>query len=101
MSSNQTNIEKALDLEDIDVDLFRSKSLWKPIGSRGVFGGQVVGQALASALKTADPKFQVHSLHSYLLLPGDNSLFIIYRIMLNSQEEVNRNYGSALMRSRG
>lgn len=67
----QTNIEKTLDLEEIDGPLlYRSKQLWLPIGARGVFGGQVIGLALNAAMKTVDESFQVHSLHCYFLLPG-------------------------------
>jgi len=29
-----------LDLEEIDLNLFRSRTLWKPTGARAVFGGQ-------------------------------------------------------------
>lgn len=36
--ANGTN---PIELEMLDVDLFRSKSLWRPLGARGVFGGQV------------------------------------------------------------
>jgi acyl-CoA thioesterase len=28
-------------LEKLDVDLYRSVSLWRPVGARAVFGGQV------------------------------------------------------------
>jgi acyl-CoA thioesterase len=42
-----TNIEKSLELEEIDAPLlYRSKQLWTPLGARGVFGGQVIGLAL-------------------------------------------------------
>ncbi|TPX33645.1 hypothetical protein SmJEL517_g03530 [Synchytrium microbalum] len=71
-------IEEELDLELIDVDLYRSKRLWRPSRARGVFGGQVVGQALGAATRTLDPKFHVHSLHAYFLLPGDSRIPIIY-----------------------
>eukprot|EP00842_Homolaphlyctis_polyrhiza_P003691 jgi/Hompol1/4322/HPOL_001576-RA len=79
----RTLIEQSLDLEDIDPNLFRSKTLWKPVGNRAVFGGQVVGLALSAATQTVDPKFMVHSLHSYFLLPGDNTIPIIFRVYRN------------------
>ena len=34
-------IAKALTVEEIDTDLYRSNELWHPPGSRGAFGGQV------------------------------------------------------------
>ncbi|KAH6563642.1 hypothetical protein BASA50_010341 [Batrachochytrium salamandrivorans] len=78
--SEGTLIEHALDLETIDTNLYRSKELWTPVGSRGVFGGQVVGLALSAAAKTIDAKFHVHSLHSYFLFAGDHTVPIIYRV---------------------
>jgi acyl-CoA thioesterase 8 len=55
--------------------------LWKPLQARAVFGGQVVGLALAAALKTVDTNlFRVHSLHCYFLLAGDNTTPIIYHV---------------------
>lgn len=34
-------MDRALTVEEIDVDLYKSKELWHPIGSRGAYGGQV------------------------------------------------------------
>jgi len=67
-----------LDLEDIDVDLFRGT---QPDSVRQrVYGGQVAAQALIAAIRTADPAYVVHSLHSYFLLPGDYSVPIVYDV---------------------
>ncbi|KAF9284127.1 Acyl-CoA thioesterase 8 [Mortierella alpina] len=79
-SSNNTIIETMLDLEEIDKDLYRSKNLWLPLGARGVFGGNVVGQALVAATNTVSSNYSVHSLHSYFLLPGDHSIPILYHV---------------------
>ncbi|KAF9405484.1 Acyl-CoA thioesterase 8 [Podila epigama] len=78
--NNKTIIETMLDLEEIDKDLFRSKKLWVPMGARGVFGGNVVGQALVAATNTVSTDFSVHSLHSYFLMPGDPSTPILYQV---------------------
>ncbi|KAF9932632.1 Acyl-CoA thioesterase 8 [Mortierella alpina] len=75
-----TSIELMLDLEEIDKDLYRSKKLWVPMGARGVFGGNVVGQALVAATNTVSTDFSVHSLHSYFLLPGDPTVPILYHV---------------------
>ena len=45
-----------------------------------VFGGQVAAQALVAAVRTVDPAYVVHSLHSYFLRPGDTSIPIIYDV---------------------
>jgi acyl-CoA thioesterase-2 len=68
-----------LDLEVIEVNLFRGRS---PDESRQrVFGGQVAGQALVAATRTVDePNRQVHSLHAYFLRPGDPTTPILYEV---------------------
>ncbi len=71
-----------LDLEQIEVDIFRGVS---PAGERlRVFGGQVASQALVAAGRTveggAGPNRPVHSLHAYFLRPGDTSVPILYRV---------------------
>jgi acyl-CoA thioesterase II len=67
-----------LDLEDIDVDLFRGG---QPDSARDrVFGGQVAAQALIAGIRTVDAAYVVHSLHSYFLLPGDYSVPIVYDV---------------------
>ncbi|MEY2434928.1 MAG: acyl-CoA thioesterase [Acidimicrobiaceae bacterium] len=38
----------------------------------GLYGGQIVAQALRAALLTVDPKFRVHSLHAYFIRRGDH-----------------------------
>lgn len=57
-----------LRLEQQDADRFRGAS--EDIGTRNVFGGQVLGQALMAASRTLADR-PVHSLHAYFLLPGD------------------------------
>lgn len=67
-----------LDLEQLDTDLFRGR---QPDSVRQrVYGGQVAAQALIAGSRTVDPGFQVHSLHSYFLLPGDYNVPIIYDV---------------------
>ncbi len=66
-----------LALERIDTNLFRGES--RDIGTRRVFGGQVLGQALAAANYTADDRV-VHSLHAYFLREGDHGAPIIYEV---------------------
>jgi acyl-CoA thioesterase-2 len=43
----------------------------------------VAGQSLVSAVRTVDPRYQVHSLHGYFLRPGDakaSTVFIVERL---------------------
>ncbi|XP_041375773.1 acyl-coenzyme A thioesterase 8-like [Gigantopelta aegis] len=69
-----------LDLEEIEVNLYRGSNLFRPVGSRIVFGGQVVGQALVAAIKTLPPDYLAHSLHSYFLKGGSYEQPIVYHV---------------------
>ncbi|HEV2372720.1 MAG TPA: acyl-CoA thioesterase II [Streptosporangiaceae bacterium] len=65
-----------LDLEQIELDIFRGRS---PDDRRQrVFGGQVAGQALVAAGRTVPADRPVHSLHAYFIRPGDPAAPIIY-----------------------
>ena len=66
-----------LSLERLEVNLFRGQS--RDIGSKQVFGGQVLGQALAAANYTVEERV-VHSLHAYFLRSGDMHAPIIYEV---------------------
>lgn len=67
-----------LDLEYLDVDLFRGK---QPESTRQrVYGGQVAAQSLVAGARTVPDDFHVHSLHSYFLLPGDYQVPVIYDV---------------------
>jgi acyl-CoA thioesterase-2 len=67
-----------LDLEPIEVNIFRGRS---PDEDRQrVFGGQVAGQALVAAGRTVDADRRVHSLHAYFLRPGDPAIPILYEV---------------------
>ncbi len=67
-----------LDLETIEVDLFRGTSA--DTGWSRVFGGQVVAQALMAASRTVRADRPAHSLHAYFLRPGDPQAPIVYRV---------------------
>src|SRR5947209_6080619 len=66
-----------LDLEELEVNLFRGRSPQE--NRQRVFGGQVAGQALVAAGRTVD-RGNVHSLHAYFLRPGDPSTPILYQV---------------------
>jgi len=59
-------ISTSLDVEQLDTNLFRSKSLWIAKRSRGVFGGQVISQALVSATNCVEPEYALHVRSGFL-----------------------------------
>lgn len=76
-------IEEILDLEQLEVNIYRG-SIFSPESGflQRTFGGHVAGQSLVSAVRTVDPRYQVHSLHGYFLRPGDakeRTVFIVER----------------------
>ncbi len=77
-------IEKILDLEQLEVNIYRG-SVFSPESGflQRTFGGHVAGQSLVSAVRTVDSSYRVHSLHGYFLRPGDAqapTVFIVERI---------------------
>ena len=72
----------ALDLRrlvpETDGDEFEGPSQWMPHGR--VYGGQVLAQALAAAIRTVDEERVLHSTHGYFLRPGDISLPIRFQV---------------------
>ena len=77
MSNAVQTLLEILDLEQLEVNLFRGRSpqdRWQR-----VFGGQVIGQALVAAVRTVDDR-PPHSLHAYFLLGGDPKVPIIYEV---------------------
>ena len=66
-----------LDLEEIELNLFRGRSPQER--SQRVFGGQVVGQALFAAHRTVEDR-HVHSLKGDFLRPGDPKIPILYEV---------------------
>jgi acyl-CoA thioesterase II len=79
MSKALDEVVDLLDLEQIEVDIFRGRS---PEGERRqrVFGGQVAGQALVAAGRTVPADRPVHSLHAYFIRPGDPTVPLIYLV---------------------
>jgi acyl-CoA thioesterase-2 len=67
-----------LQLERLEDNLFRGAS--RDIGTRYVFGGQVLGQALSAAQQTVAGDRCAHSLHAYFLRAGDIEKPIIYHV---------------------
>jgi acyl-CoA thioesterase-2 len=68
---------RLMELERLEVNLFRGVS--RDIGTRRVFGGQVLAQALLAAQYTVENR-QAHSLHAYFLRAGDPDASIVYDV---------------------
>ena len=77
MPSILDDLIQLLTLERLDTNLFRGQS--HDIGTNRVFGGQVLGQALAAANNTVEDRV-AHSLHAYFLRKGDHDAPIIYEV---------------------
>src|SRR6202158_538727 len=77
MDQRLADLVALLELEQLEVNLFRGKS--RDIGSPQVFGGQVLGQALSAAAATVEGRV-VHSLHAYFLRRGDCNAPIVYQV---------------------
>jgi acyl-CoA thioesterase-2 len=74
-------IEEILALEQLEVNIYRGGVLNPDSASfQRTFGGLVAGQSLVSAVRTVDPRYQVHSLHGYFLRPGDPKAPIVFLV---------------------
>jgi acyl-CoA thioesterase II len=94
-------IVDVLDLEPIEVDLFRGRQ--PKTSMQRVFGGQVAAQALRAAYRSAPEDRWVHSLHAYFLKGGDPSCPIIYDVerirdgrSFSTRRAVARQHGQAI-----
>jgi acyl-CoA thioesterase-2 len=77
MESILADLISLLDLEPLEVNLFRGQS--HDLFGKSVFGGQVIGQGLVAASRTVEERVP-HSLHAYFLLPGDVGAPIVYEV---------------------
>eukprot|EP01090_Pellita_catalonica_P012190 TRINITY_DN2591_c0_g1_i1.p1 TRINITY_DN2591_c0_g1~~TRINITY_DN2591_c0_g1_i1.p1 ORF type:complete len:314 (-),score=44.26 TRINITY_DN2591_c0_g1_i1:52-993(-) len=91
----QSILTKILDLEEIDIDIYRGQTVFKPPIPR-VYGGQLIAQALNAATRTLAEGYAVHSLHSYFLLPGDPTIPILYKIQ---RERDGNSFASRIVRA--
>ncbi len=76
MQKSLDNLIALLDLEELEVNIFRGRCTE---GWQRVFGGQVLSQALVAAGRTVD-EGAAHSLHAYFLRPGDSTIPILYQV---------------------
>lgn len=78
MNEAFTELVELLDLEPIEVNLFRGRSPESRM--QRVFGGQVIAQALVAAARTVERDRPCHSLHAYFIRPGDPKVPILYEV---------------------
>jgi acyl-CoA thioesterase-2 len=78
MSAELDRLLDLLDLEQIELNIFRGRSPKERV--QRVFGGQVAGQALVAAGRTVPSDRPVHSLHAYFIRPGDPLVPIVYTV---------------------
>lgn len=80
MSDPVGDLLHLMDLERLEVDLFRGQSPENETNQR-VFGGQVIAQSLVAAYRTVDTSERTcHSMHAYFIRPGDPKIPIIYEV---------------------
>ena len=78
MRSALESLLGTLDLEYIEENIFRGTN--RNLGSKRVFGGQVLAQALVAAYRTLEVERVLHSLHAYFILPGDITAPLVYDV---------------------
>jgi len=78
MGDPTTDFVAMMTLEPHGPDTFVGVGPRYPWG--GLYGGQIVAQALRAAAATVEPQFRVHSLHSYFIRRGDHSEPVRYEV---------------------
>ncbi|KAG0627469.1 hypothetical protein M758_2G203400 [Ceratodon purpureus] len=73
-------LERILQLEIVKIDLFQSVTKEEFPFFGNIFGGHLIGQALAAACKTVNPALLVHSFHAYFLRVGDDQIPVLYKV---------------------
>ena len=69
---------QTIQLKEESDSLFTGTSL--DIGSKTVYGGQVLAQAMNAASRSVPIERSIHSLHAYFILPGNIQKPITYRV---------------------
>ena len=70
--------EQLFDLEPRGVDAFVGRGPRYPWG--GLYGGQIVGQALRAAANTVEATMSAHSLRAYFIRRGDHTEQVVYDV---------------------
>ncbi len=78
MSRALSELIDNIELEKIDINIFRGKTIDEARGC--VYGGQVLAQSINAASRTVSSPFILHSAHAYFLREGDEDLPVIYEV---------------------
>ena len=93
-----SDISSALDVEQLDLNLYRSRNLSLNFDARGVFGGQVISQALVAATNCVKSEFTLHvrvppppythadqlTYYYYACVHASNSLYMYVQYIRNT-----------------
>ncbi|MET0182891.1 MAG: acyl-CoA thioesterase II [Caulobacterales bacterium] len=77
MPSTHKTLKDALDLERLDLNLFRGFTENKE--AERIYGGQVIAQSLLAAYQTVEGRM-CHSLHAYFIRPGNPRIPVIFEV---------------------
>lgn len=80
MMKTTNDLLNHIELRQESETIFEGTSL--TVGSKNVFGGQVMAQALNAAYRTVGADRICHSLHGYFILPGDLEKPITFKVQL-------------------
>jgi acyl-CoA thioesterase-2 len=75
-----TTLREALEVEQLDTDLFRAESVPEHRGLTQLYGGHVAARALRAAGTSVDPARLPHSLHCYFVRTGKVDRPVNYRV---------------------
>ncbi|MEX0286140.1 MAG: acyl-CoA thioesterase [Paracoccaceae bacterium] len=78
MTDIEQELIDLLDIETLEVDLFRGRGEGGETTKR-IYGGQVIAQSLMAAYRTVEDRL-CHSLHAYFIRAGDPSIPVIYEV---------------------
>ncbi|MGI8755485.1 MAG: acyl-CoA thioesterase [Acidimicrobiales bacterium] len=78
MGDPTTDFVAMMSLEPHGPDTFVGGGPRYPWG--GLYGGQIVAQALGAAALTVEPQYRVHSIHAYFIRRGDHSEPVRYEV---------------------
>lgn len=78
MTYSAADLVLLLDLEPIELDIFRGRN--RDLGAGRIFGGQVLAQSLVAASRTVPADRRLHSLHGYFMLAGDLQAPVLYLV---------------------
>lgn len=70
------DLAKLLELEPLEHNIYRGRN--RDIGTRRIYGGQVLAQSVVAASRTVEEDRPIHSMHGYFILPGDLKAPVVY-----------------------